>query len=99
VIPATWEAGIRKIAVRGQPGQIVPRYLQNREKWTGDVIEVVEHMLCKWEAPSSNPSPTKKKKKSGKQPTEWKKAFAPFRYNIYIYLYLSICVCIYIQNM
>jgi hypothetical protein len=34
-----------------------------REKWTGNVTEVVECLLCKCEALTSNPSSTKKKKK------------------------------------
>jgi hypothetical protein len=32
-------------------------------KWTGGTAEVVELLLCKCKAPSSNPSPTGKKKK------------------------------------
>jgi hypothetical protein len=30
-----------------------------RAKWTGGVFQTVEHLLCKWESLSSNPSPTK----------------------------------------
>jgi hypothetical protein len=30
-----------------------------RAKWRLDVAQVVEHLLCKSEAPSSNPSPIK----------------------------------------
>jgi hypothetical protein len=32
-------------------------------KWTGGATQVVEHLLCKGEALSSNPRPTIKKKK------------------------------------
>jgi hypothetical protein len=57
---ATWEAEIRRIGVRGQPGQI-PSPNQS-EKWTGGVAQTIECLLCKYEALNSNPSPTKKKK-------------------------------------
>jgi hypothetical protein len=49
--------------VQGQPGQIVhetPISKITRAKWTGDVAPAVEHLLCKCEALSSNPSPPKK---------------------------------------
>jgi hypothetical protein len=32
-------------------------------KWTGDVTQVVQHLLCKCKALSSSPRPTKKKKR------------------------------------
>jgi hypothetical protein len=35
-----------------------------RAKWTGGVVQVLEHLLCKGEALSSNSSIAKKKKKS-----------------------------------
>jgi hypothetical protein len=35
-----------------------------RAKWTGGVTQVVEHLLCKHEALSSNPSPTERKKRN-----------------------------------
>jgi hypothetical protein len=63
---ATWEAEIGKIAVGEQPGQIV---LKNpiskiiREKWAAGMVQAVECLLCKCKALSSNPSPTKEKKK------------------------------------
>jgi hypothetical protein len=43
---------------------VIP-YLQNiaRAKWIGGMAQVVEYLLCKYEALSSNSSPTKKKKK------------------------------------
>jgi hypothetical protein len=52
--------------VRGQPRQIVPKtpspkYLE--QKQMGGLTQGVEHLLRKCEALSSNPSPTKKKKK------------------------------------
>jgi hypothetical protein len=34
----------------------------SRAKWTRGVTQAVEHLLCKWEALSSNPVPLKKKK-------------------------------------
>jgi hypothetical protein len=34
-----------------------------RAKWTGGVAQAVLYLLCKMEALSSNPSPTKKKQK------------------------------------
>jgi hypothetical protein len=64
VILATWEAEIMKIEVWGQTGQIVHETLISkitRAKWTGGEPWVVEHLLWKPKAPSSNPSPTKKK--------------------------------------
>jgi hypothetical protein len=66
VILTTWEAKIKKIKVRGQPGQIVhktPSPKVTRAKWTGDLAQVVEHLLCKHKALSLNTKPTKKKKK------------------------------------
>jgi hypothetical protein len=36
-----------------------------RAKWTADVVEEVERLLCKHEAPSSNPSSIKTKQKKG----------------------------------
>jgi hypothetical protein len=66
VILATWEAEIGRIVVQGQPGQIVrqnPISKITRTKWIGSVAKVVECLLCKHKAMSSNPSSTKKKKK------------------------------------
>jgi hypothetical protein len=34
-----------------------------RAKWTGGMAQAVELLLCKHKALSSNPNPTKKKKK------------------------------------
>jgi hypothetical protein len=64
IIPATWEAEIGRIIVQGQQGKIVLQTCISkiaRTKWTGSVAQ--EHLLCKCEAQSSNPS-TKKKKKT-----------------------------------
>jgi hypothetical protein len=36
-----------------------------KAKWTGAVAQAVELLLCKWEALSSNPNPTKKNHFSG----------------------------------
>jgi hypothetical protein len=52
--------------VRSQPGKIVqetPISKTTREKWTGGASQDVEYLLCKYEALSSNSSPTRKKKK------------------------------------
>jgi hypothetical protein len=60
VILATWEAEIRRMAVQGQPVPIVcdtPISKIVRENWTGSVVQVVEHLLCKCESLSSNPNP------------------------------------------
>jgi hypothetical protein len=65
------------IKVQGQPRKIVlktPFPKITTAKWTGGVVEVVEHLLCKYEAMSPNPQnpcPTKnqtkpKKKKKNK---------------------------------
>jgi hypothetical protein len=56
VILATWEAEIRRITVRGHPGQIVqetPISKVTRAKWTGGVAQAVELRLCKLQALSS----------------------------------------------
>jgi hypothetical protein len=53
---ATW------ISVPGQPGQIVHEttiFKIIRAKWTGDVAQEIEHLLCKLKALSSNPSTAK----------------------------------------
>jgi hypothetical protein len=66
---ATWEAKGGRTEVRGQSGQIVcktPISKITRAKWAGGVAQVVECLLCKCKAMSSNPSPTKKKKRAPK---------------------------------
>jgi hypothetical protein len=65
VILSTWKAEIKRIAVQGHPGKQFVRPISKitREKWTGGVIQVVKCLLCKCEVLSSNPSPTKMKKK------------------------------------
>jgi hypothetical protein len=58
---------------RGHPGQIIcetPISKISRAKWTGDVAQAVEH--CKYKALSSNPSPTKKKKKANVHTPQFK---------------------------
>jgi hypothetical protein len=63
VILATWEAKIRRMEVRGQPQPVkFTRLHLQRAKWTGGVTQRVEHLFCKHEALSSNPSSKKKKK-------------------------------------
>jgi hypothetical protein len=70
VIPATWEAEIKRIVVQGQSRQIVQE--TPSPKWTGGMAQVVECQLCKWKALSSNPNPTKK---NLKMPINWKKIY------------------------
>jgi copper oxidase (laccase) domain-containing protein len=38
-----------------------------RAKWTGDVTQVVEHLLCKYGTLSSSPSPTKNQNSNNKK--------------------------------
>jgi hypothetical protein len=50
VILASWEAGIGKISVPGQLGQIVcetPIFKITRTEWTRDVVLVLEGLLWK----------------------------------------------------
>jgi hypothetical protein len=49
IILASWEAEIGKIMVQGQPRQIIqetPISKITRAKWTGDMAQVVECLLC-----------------------------------------------------
>jgi hypothetical protein len=65
IITGTWEAEIRRITIQNEPRQIVhetPISKITREKWTGGMVQVVEHLLCKCKALSSNPTPAKNKK-------------------------------------
>jgi hypothetical protein len=59
VILTTWEAENGWIMVQDQPGQIV--HNTPSLKWTRSVAQIVECLLCKCEALSSNSSTTKKK--------------------------------------
>jgi hypothetical protein len=64
VILAAWEPEIGRITVEDQTGQIVvktPISKITRAKWTGFVAQVVECLLCKPEALSSNSSSVKNK--------------------------------------
>jgi hypothetical protein len=61
VILAIWETETERISAGGQPGQIVFKTPNSRAKWTGGMTQMVEHLLCKYEALTSNPSPTKKR--------------------------------------
>jgi hypothetical protein len=59
VILGTWKAETGRIKVQGHPSQIVPDTPSpkiTREKWTGSVAQVVEHLLCRYKAltPSNN---------------------------------------------
>jgi hypothetical protein len=56
-----------RIRVPEQPREIVPIFKVARVKWTGRVAQVVECLLCKCKALSSNPTPTTKKKKKLQQ--------------------------------
>jgi hypothetical protein len=65
VFLATWEAEIRSIEVKGQPGQklcATPSPKLTTEKWNGGVAQVVELLFCKHEALSSISSAIKKNK-------------------------------------
>jgi hypothetical protein len=44
-----------------------------QSKWTGGVMQAVERLLCKCEAPSSNPQSHKKKKKKKERKKEMEK--------------------------
>jgi hypothetical protein len=60
VILITWEAEIGRITVWGQPGQTVletPISKVTRAKWTGGVVQAVEHLLCTCKTLNSNPVP------------------------------------------
>jgi hypothetical protein len=62
------EAEIERIAVKDQPGQIVretPISKITRAKWSGDMAQAVESLLCMPEALSLNLSPTKSRKGRG----------------------------------
>jgi hypothetical protein len=63
-ILATWEAEIGRVTVQTQLGQTLLMFLLKitKAKRTGGVAQVLEHLLCKREALSSNPSPIKRKK-------------------------------------
>jgi hypothetical protein len=61
IILATWEAEIRRLLVEGHSRQIVcetPIFKITRAKWTGGLAQVVQHLICKCKALSSNPSLT-----------------------------------------
>jgi hypothetical protein len=66
---ATWKAEIRRMEAQDPPGQIVHETPISKitrakwQKWNGGVVPVLEWLLCKHKALSSNPSPTEKKKK------------------------------------
>jgi hypothetical protein len=60
IILASWEVEIGKITVWGKPRQIVqwdPISKVTRAKWTGGVAQVLEFLLWRHEALSSNSSP------------------------------------------
>jgi hypothetical protein len=64
IILAIGEAEIGRIAVQGQPWQIVletPISKISRAKRIGGMVQVVEHLLYKHKALDSNLCPTKKR--------------------------------------
>jgi hypothetical protein len=71
VILATQEVEIRRIAVQGQPGQIVQEtHLQNNQRKARDVAQVVQCLPSKLEALSSMTSTIKKTKINFKRTRE-----------------------------
>jgi hypothetical protein len=69
-ILATWETEVGRVEVWGQPAQIVHEISSpkiTRAEWTRGVAQVVGWLFGKWEALSSNPSPTKKTKERKKR--------------------------------
>jgi hypothetical protein len=73
VILATREAEIRRMAVQGQPRQIVRESLflkyPTHKKRAGEMAQVVKFLPRKHEALSSNSSTAKKKKKKERKTT------------------------------
>jgi hypothetical protein len=69
VILATWEAEIWRISIWGQPFEENslrdPVSKITRAKETGGVAHVVEHLLCKHEVLSSNPTKNQNKHYKG----------------------------------
>jgi hypothetical protein len=79
IIIATQEANIRRILVQGQHRKVAHETTSSklaRAKWTADVAQVVEPLLCKPEALNSNPSPSPPKKARGLLCTHWHKSCA-----------------------
>jgi hypothetical protein len=63
IILAIWEAEIRRIAVRGQLGQIVyetSSFKNNQSKMDWRVAQAVDCLFCMCKALSSTPNTTKK---------------------------------------
>jgi hypothetical protein len=58
-ILATWEAEIGRIIVWANSSQDSISKI-SIAKWTGGVVQAVEHLLCELKALSSKPSPTQK---------------------------------------
>jgi hypothetical protein len=58
--------------VQSQPRQIVLKTLcqkyASQKKRAGEVAQVLEHLSCKHETLSSNPTPAQKKKKKSREP-------------------------------
>jgi hypothetical protein len=69
IILASWETEIRRIVVQSQPKKVVLMTSISKitgAEWSRGVAQVVECLLCKCEALSSNPCPAQKKKSCGR---------------------------------
>jgi hypothetical protein len=86
VILATWEAEIRRIEIWGQPRQIVwGSHLQNiHSKWIWGVAQVVEYLLCKYKALSSNTNATHTQK-SEKRLLKWEIISCSWVFCLFLY--------------
>jgi hypothetical protein len=72
-----------RTAVQGQPEQIDPTSKITRAKWTRGGAQLVQHLLCKSEALSSNQSHSPKKKKE-KEKEMLLPAFVPFSAELWL---------------
>jgi hypothetical protein len=89
VILATWEAEMERMVMRGQPGQIVlqtPISNITRAKWTGSVVQAVEHLLCKSAILSSSPIPRREREREKEREREREREM----YNLYLFPILSL---------
>jgi hypothetical protein len=59
--PATWEAEIWRLQFQASLG--IRETPSPKQSWTGSMAQAVERLICKCEALSSNPNPTKRGKK------------------------------------
>jgi hypothetical protein len=63
VILAYWETEMRRTTPQANCSRD-PHAPVTRAKWIGGMTQEVEHQLCKHKALTSNPSPTKKRKRN-----------------------------------